>query len=126
MDITSVLLVLTLILGAVGVATIFLSILLISKETSKIPELVSRLIGAEMMLTQLINEVDMERDNRQTMWRSADGRYEASSFEELLHRMATDPDSTLSTDEIEAIQSVFKKISQKSDENPDSSEPWKQ
>ena len=113
------------VLMAIGHATTFLAILLISKETSKIPELINRSINAEMVLQQLAEDVNMEiNDDSEVMWRSADGKYQGSSFEDLLHKMSTDPDGPLSADEIEAIKSVFDKIAgQPDDDEPQ--EPWR-
>jgi len=113
------------VLMAIGHATTFLAILLISKETSKIPELINRSVNAEMVLQQLAEDVNMEiNDDSEVMWRSADGKYQGSSFEDLLHKMSTDPDGPLSADEIDAIKSVFDKIAgQPDDDEPQ--EPWR-
>ena len=106
---------------------LFIAILLMSKETSKISEINSRLVNVEMLSQQLVTDVGLELNNANTqIWRSADGKYQADSFEGLLRQMSTDPSGPLSKDEIETIKSVFDKIMQMPDEDDEdqSMEDW--
>jgi hypothetical protein len=109
-----------------GFGVLFIAILLLSKETSKTPEIISRLLNVEMLTQQLVADVGMELNGANTkIWRSADGKYQANSFDELLQQMSADPDGPLSKDEIETIQSVFDKIMQMPDEDDDEpTENW--
>ena len=115
-----------LLVAVVGFATTFLAILLLSKDTTKIPEIINRLINTEMILGQLAQDVGMEINERDAnvRWKTADGKYQASSFEELLHFMASDPNGPLTIEEIDAIKSVFDKIAQ-NDDDDGSDEPWR-
>ena len=106
---------------------LFIAILLMSKETSKISEINSRLVNVEMLSQQLVTDVGLELNNANTqIWRSADGKYQADSFEGLLRQMSTDPSGPRSKDEIETIKSVFDKIMQMPDEDDEdqSMEDW--
>jgi len=94
------------------------TLLFISRDTTKIPELVSRLVNVERITSKLAEDVNSEIGPGTERWRSADGRYEASSFEELLSNMATDPDGPLDQDEIDAIKSVFEKIMKNNNDEP--------
>jgi hypothetical protein len=117
-----------LLVTVVGFATTFLAILLVSKETTKIPEILNRLVNTEMILTQLAEDVNLEMRNDQTpeLWKTADGKYQGMSFEDLLQKMSLDPDGPLTSDEIDAIKSVFDKIAQNPDDDDDSpQEPWR-
>lgn len=117
-----------LLITTVGFATTFLAFLLLSKETTKIPEIINRLVNTEMLLGQLAQDVGMEINEREAnvQWKTADGKYQASSFEELLHFMASDPNGPLTGEEIDAIKSVFDKIAQNdSDDEDGPNEPWR-
>jgi hypothetical protein len=125
---TFAVLIVLLIVGLAAAGAIFASILLISRDTTRIPELLNRLIKTEDLVTKLSSDVGMELNdtsNASEIWKSADGRYTASSFEKLLSMMANDPDGPLTTDEINAIKSVFEKIIGDVDEDDEETEPWK-
>lgn len=118
--------------GFFGLATIMV---LISRDTTKIPEVVMRLSHIESLVGELTSDIraeisasqasEMAHPRLQELWRTADGKYEAESFEALLSKMADDPNSPLSPQEIEAIQSVFEKIMGVQDEDDDQEERWK-
>lgn len=106
---------------------LFIAILLMFKDTSKISEINSRLVNVEMLAQQLVTDVGLELNNSNTqIWRSADGKYQSDSFEGLLRQMSADPSGPLSKDEIETIKSVFDKIMQMPDDDDDdqSVEDW--
>lgn len=110
-----------------GFGLVIGGLLLLSRETSKMPEIIARMNNVEKMCEQLLADVGIELNRpAQEIWRTADGKYEAKSFEELLHHMASDPNGPLSSDEIDAIKSVFEKIMQNPDEDDDDTpkEPW--
>lgn len=44
------------------------------------------------------------------IYRSADGKYEANSLEELIQKMANDPKAGLTDDELEALKKMFEQI----------------
>jgi hypothetical protein len=123
----AVLLVLLIVsLAASGV--LFATLLLVSRDTTRIPELLSRLTKTEELITKLSADVNLQIDDNNNMseiWKSADGKYTAGSFEELLSMMAGDPDGPLTPDEINAIKSVFEKITGESNDDDDDKEPWK-
>lgn len=105
-----------LIAGFLGIAAL---VLLLSKNVVLIPELLQRIINLE---NSFINTTsDTEEDySTHTLWQSADGRYKANSFEELLSKMLDDPNSPFSPEEIEAIKSALNKImGNKNDEEDD-------
>lgn len=116
-------------ISVVGFAAISLAILLLSKDVTKIPEIINRLINIELITAQLADDVNMEINDAdaELRWKTADGKYQGSSFEELLHKMSSDPNGPLSADEIDAIKSVFDKITQQpnNNENNEPDEPWK-
>jgi len=111
-----------LLVGLIVSVTGFLAmgglILLASRDTTKIPELIARTTNIEKMLEHLSADVGVEMAGGavREVWRSADGKYEASSFEELLTKMTNDPNSPLTADEIESIKSIFDKILGESDD----------
>lgn len=99
-------------------------IILVSRDTTKTPELVNRVTNIEKLVEHLSADVDAERSSPMTeVWRTADGKYEAGSFEELLTKMAQDPDTPLSADEINSLRSIFEKIMGEKDD--DESTGWK-
>jgi hypothetical protein len=102
-------------------------ILFMSRDTTRIPEIVSRLTNIENLTQQLSSDVSAEQMNGfQELWATPDGKYKASSFEELISKMASDPNGPLSQEEIDAIRSAFDKIlGQPDDDNDEPDEPWK-
>lgn len=127
-ELLAVLLILLLVVLFVGGIQI-ISILLISRDTTRIPEIISRLSGVEAITRGLAADIEMGVDGLSSneLWRSADGKYTAGSFEELLNMVASDPAGPLSADEISAIKSIFEKImkSPLDDGDDDVNEPWK-
>lgn len=112
-----------LIMSLFGFSGIAAMIILISRDTTKIPELVTRVTNIEKLAEQLASDVIAERDSPiSEVWRTADGKYEAESFEELLTQMAQDPNTPLSREEIDSIKSIFEKIMGEPDD--DSSNDW--
>lgn len=103
-------------MGFIGIAAL---IILSSRDTTKIPELLTRTMNTERLMEQLTADVSAETHSvpLQESWRTADGRYEARSFEELLTKMTQDPNSPLTVDEIESIRSVFDKIMGNADDD---------
>jgi CHASE3 domain sensor protein len=117
-----------LIVGLAAAGAVFASILLVSRDTTRIPEVLSRLTKTEELITKLSTDVNVElkdNGNISEIWKSADGKYTANSFEELLAMMANDPEGPLTADEINAIKSVFEKITGDHDDDEDDKEPWK-
>ena len=116
-----------LIVGLAAATAIFASVLLVSRDTVKIPEILSRLTKTEDLITHLSSEVNAEVANSgmKEVWKSHDGKYTADSFEELLAMMANDPEGPLSEEEITAIKSVFEKITGEPDDDDEDKEPWK-
>lgn len=115
-----------LIVGLFCTGLILAGILLISRWIALIPEVLARVSNTEQLVIQLSTDGHSTSEVSPELWRTADGKYTASSFEELLSKMASDPDSPLTTDEINAIKSVFKKIMQEDlDEDDTPPEPWK-
>lgn len=99
-------------------------ILFVSRDTTKIPELIARVTNVEKMSEILSADVNAARNEPFTqVWRTADGKYEAGSFEELLTKMAQDPDTPLSSEEIDSLRSIFEKIMGEKDD--DESTGWK-
>ena len=126
------LLLMLLIVGLFCTALVLGGIVLLSRSTTLIPELLVRTSNVEAIVTQLSADVASVASNEPTeLWRTADGKYTAGSFEELLSKMANDPESPLTPEEINAIKSVFKKIMQDDPEDlfnsgdSDTDEPWK-
>jgi hypothetical protein len=114
-----------LIVGLAVAGAVWASILLVSRDTIKIPELLSRVTKTEDAVNKLLSDVNSDQDDNVTeVWQSQDGKYVAGSFDELLAMMASDPDGPLTEDEINAIKSIFEKITGDSDED-DATDPWK-
>jgi hypothetical protein len=109
-----------LIISLFGFGGLAALIILVSRDTTKTPEVVNRVSNIEKLVERLAADVTAERSSPMTeVWRTADGKYEANSFEELLTKMAQDPETPLSSDEIESIKSIFEKImGQHDDDEP--------
>lgn len=105
-------------------------LILMSRDTTKIPEIINRVSNIEKLTEHLSADVSGERNISRELWRTADGKYEATSFEELLTTMAQDPNTPLSIEEVNSIKSIFEKImgetSDDDDDDDDSSSSWKQ
>jgi hypothetical protein len=127
MDVTiAVVVISALIVGLFCTSLILGGILLLSKNTTLLPELLSRVAMTEEITRELLNDVRAETSEPEEIWRTSDGKYTAGSFEELLSKMASDPDGPLTQEEINAIKSVFNKIAQDDTNNDDEpKEPWK-
>lgn len=132
-EIFALLLVLIVVIFVLAVGGgLFATMLLMSRDTVRIPEILSRLTRTEDVITTLAKDLDADLNysgNMKEIWKSSDGKYVANSFEELLSMMANDPDGPLSPDEIATIKSIFEKIID-DDKNDDDSidnekEPWK-
>jgi hypothetical protein len=112
-----------------GFGSILCLILFLSRDTTKIPELLARVSNIEELVEQLAAEVSAEiGEPLREFWKTSDGKYTATSFEELLSNMASDPNGPLSQEELDAIRSIFDKIageSSDSDEDDEDVEPWK-
>jgi hypothetical protein len=107
-----------LIISLFGFGGLAALIILVSRDTTKTPEVVNRVSNIEKIVEGLAADVGAERSMPATeIWRTADGKYEAGSFEELLTKMAQDPNTPLSVDEIESIKSIFEKIMGESDDD---------
>lgn len=106
-----------LIISLFGFGGIAALIILVSRDTTKTPEIINRVSNIEKLVERLSADVSAERDSAVAeIWRTADGKYEATSFEELLTQMAQDPNTPLSANEIESIKSIFEKIMGESDD----------
>lgn len=92
---TTLIILLLIILFCTGI--LFGSILLVSRDTSKIGRV-------ELLLDALTKE---SHAPVQEKWVSSDGRYEAESFEMLLLQMINDPDTPLSTEQVAVIRTIF-------------------
>jgi len=137
MNIDTLALLLTfLLVSLIGFFSVITIIVLISRDTTKIPEVIARLTNVESIVGELTSDIRTEIVAGQTetlhpwqpqeLWRTADGKYEAPSFEALLSKMADDPDSSLTIEEKEAIQSIFEKIMGVQDEDNDKPDDrWK-
>jgi hypothetical protein len=135
MNIDTLALLLTfLLVSLIGFFSVIVVMVLISRDTTKIPELVSRVSSVEALMGMLTADVGAEIaashasaiNSPREIWRTADGRYEAGSFEELLSKMADDPESGLTVEEIESIQSIFEKImGLPNEDDEDDEEKWK-
>lgn len=107
---------------------LFIGILIIARETMKMPEIISRLLNIESLTQQLVSDVGFEMSSigKPTVFRSADGKYEASSFEELLQLMSGDPNSSLTKEDLDTIKALFQKFLQdQQDDDDDPPEDWK-
>lgn len=107
-----------------GFGGLALLIVLMSRDTTRIPELINRVTNVEKLTEKLSADVNMEQSSTNELWRTADGKYEASSFEELLTKMVQDPNTPFTSDEIESIDSIFNKIMETPDDD-DADEAWK-
>jgi hypothetical protein len=137
MDTDTLALLLTfLFVSLIGFFSVITIIVLISRDTTKIPETIARLTNVESIIGELTSDIRAEIVASQTeaihpwqpqeLWRTADGKYEAPSFEALLSKMVDDPDSTLTIEEKEAMQSIFEKIMGVNDDDDDRSDTrWK-
>ena len=125
-----------LIVSLAGFSSVIIIMVLLSRDTTKIPEAIARLTNVESIIGELTSDIRAEIVASQTeaihpwqpqeLWRTADGKYEAPSFEALLSKMVDDPDSNLTTEEKEAIQSIFEKIVGIQDDDEDKSDDrWK-
>lgn len=103
-DIVGIILIQLLIaLGLGGLLTVL--ILFIARDTTRIPTISNRLTNIETLLN---SENSKDPDE---VWKTSDGKYEAESFEELVIKMINDPEGPLTMEEINAFQSIFRKIS---------------
>lgn len=136
MDINTLALLLTfLLVSLIGFFSVIVIMVLISRDTTKIPELVARVSSVEALVGMLTADVGAEiaashasaMGRPREIWRTADGRYEAGSFEELLTKMSDDPNSGLTVEEIESIQSIFEKIMglPNEEDDEDDEQRWK-
>ena len=68
-----------------------------------------------------------------TTYQSSDGKYRASSLEELLEMMTSDPDSNIPKNDVDALKRIFEQISSPDDDDTelddeqheDEDEEWK-
>ena len=118
-----------LIVSLFGFSILGALILFVSRDTTKVPEILTRLQIVESMLMRLVADVDAEigtDDKTPEIWKTADGKYTATSFEDLIGMMASDPSGPLSPDEVNAIRSIFEKILGEKDEDDDQDKDnWK-
>lgn len=101
-----------------GILFLIVSQLNSLQYSNKITELNNEIRDLHSMITSLITDEDLNNK----LFRTADGKYIANSFEELIDKMANDPDGPLTNDEIDAIRSVLNKIIQEPIDDDD--EPW--
>lgn len=98
----------TLIIAAlivfVGLIAAMISIV---KDTAKIPDISTRLIRMEHMLFQLFTQVQLSNvvselagSGKRMMFRTPDGKYTASSPEELMDKIMNDPDYPKSDEDL--------------------------
>lgn len=125
-----------LIVSLVGFFSLTIIVMLMSRDTTRIPEVIARIVNMENIIGELTSDIRTEivagqsesihSWSPQEVWRTADGKYEATSFEALLSKMVDDPDSTLTVEEKEAMQSIFEKIMGVHDDEDDASDNrWK-
>jgi hypothetical protein len=92
-------------------------------NASKIDNIIHRLDELQKYMHHIFT--DANNVPQQQLWRTADGKYTASSFEELLAKMANDPDSSLTEDQVQTLKDIFGKILRDtSKEDDDDIEEW--
>lgn len=85
-------------------------------RTRRIPVVEERLQTVEEYLAGLSEEVNIGMGEGQGMegapmvFRSLDGKHTAGSLEELMEKMANDPDSGIDGQDVEALREFFRKI----------------
>ena len=115
--------ILVVLMGLFTVGMCVGTMLLISRDTNKISEILSRVWSIETNVSELTSAVRSDISSAPTTWQSADGKYQASSFEELIAKMAADPNSGLAQEDIDAINRIFGQISH--DDSEDDGDSWK-
>lgn len=119
--------VIILILVAINVSLL----LVVFRDTGKFPEALNRLMKIEhtiqhMAVNLQINQLENTFNNAlkeqqeafsraldsagSKVFKSRDGRFTASSIEELFQKMATDPQSTINPHDIESLKNFFEQI----------------
>ena len=125
---------LLLFLGGTGVIIYLLGLVL--RYVSGVPDMSSRLWKMENIVEQIsttiqINHLEnsmndalneqMEANARtphgRTIYRSADGKHEASSVEELLLKIASDPGTGIDPNDVEALKRIFEQIGKEIEED---------
>lgn len=82
-----------------------LMLVLIAKDTAKLPDMSTRLIRMEHMLFQLLTQTQLqsvlsEASGKRAVFRTPDGKYSASSPEELMNKIMNDPDYPKNDEEL--------------------------
>lgn len=88
-------------------AVISIIALLIYEKISNIPMILTKVDNMANLLTEL-NAI--AQGDSAPRYKSADGRYAADSMEELISKMANDPESSLTDDDVEALKKIFEQI----------------
>lgn len=115
------------ILGLLGIGVLVTIGFVLLERTSRIEQISYRLENVEDYLRDLSSTVNEAQSNDEgtSMFRSMDGKYVASSLEELIAMMQADPESSLnqSGESPENLKKFFDQLSNDSDD--DEQEPWK-
>ena len=121
-----------------GIGTILLLLVLVLRDSTKLPEINSRLFKVEQMLQSLIGNVQMSQmedsfnealkeqnessSHAKRIYRSADGKYEADSVDKLLMMMVNDPHSSVDPNDLEALKRIFEQITKNIENDEDDEE----
>jgi hypothetical protein len=115
-------------LALLGVVILVIIGFVLLERTSRIEQISYRMENVEDYLRDLsstVNEAQSNDDDGVPMFRSMDGKYVASSLEELIAMMQADPESSLNQqgDSPDNMNKFFDQLSGDSDDDPQ--EPWK-
>lgn len=115
------------VLALLGVLVLVIIGFILLERTSRIEQMNYRLENVEDYLRDLsstVNEAQSGGEEGTPMFRSIDGKYAASSLEELIAMMQADPESELNKggDSSENLKKFFDQLS---DNDDDEQEPWK-
>jgi uncharacterized phage infection (PIP) family protein YhgE len=99
---------------------------------SSLADLKSSLEGLETVMTDFMSELLVDEAPMQAMFRSIDGRFEASTLEELMEKMMSDPNGPKMTQEdIDKLKEFFEQATDETDfevdddDDEESEEGWK-
>lgn len=97
----------TLVLIAAGVVLLLIGMSFISmRDTAKLPDISTRLIRMEHLLYQMFSQAQLQTilaENQRggrMMFRTPDGKYSASSPEELMQKIMNDPEYPKNDEEL--------------------------
>jgi len=137
MEISSgVIFILGLLVFLFGFGVIITMLLIALRDIAKLSEINNRTFKMEHMLGQIstnmqlgqmensMNEVLKEKgSDGHTTYRSADGKHQADSVEELLMKIASDPGTGVDPGDLEALKRIFEQIGKDIEDDDDDDEP---